>query len=358
MQRIAVIFNPNSRKNRRRPAGWAERLRRIVSGFGEVHETHELAELRPVLETVLASGVEYLVSDGGDGSLHWAANEAWEILSRADAPQRPHLPNLVPTNGGTIDFVARKAGITGNAEQILISLTRSLYRDEPPPLVTLDSLEISGLMRTPDGQDVPFWRIGFALAAGGVGQRFFDKYYRQPEPGTRAILSVVARAVGSYSLDRLGLGRLGLDLPPNVLGYGREIFAPTRARVWIDGEEVPCREHGAIHAGSLDVSLGGVFRVFPLARERGKLHFQAGGIVPREMILALPDLYRGRAIKSAHLFEKAGTEMHIEATSDELLSPVIDGELFRGFSQLTVRRGPQIRVPTISARTEARWHWV
>ena len=341
MSRIAVIFNPNSRKNRKRPPGWAERLRHIVADLGEVHETRELAELRPVLESALERGVDYLVSDGGDGSLHWAANEALALLRQSGTSR---LPNLVPTNGGTIDFVARKVGITGNAEKILLSLTKSLKRRRPPELVAIDSLEVSGAIRDAQGREQPFLRIGFALAAGGIGQRFFDKYYRQPEPGTRAILSVVLRSVASH-----GLGQLGGWVPEETLRYGREVFAPTRARVTIDGWTVPCESHGAIHAGSLDVSLAGVFRVFPLARMRGQLHFQAGGIVPTEIIRALPDLYRGRAIKSEHLFEKAGQEMRVEALGDELLNPIIDGEIFRGLSRMTVRRGPVIWVPRISA---------
>jgi hypothetical protein len=263
------------------------------------------------------------------------------LRQQADAPK---LPNLVPTNGGTIDFVARKVGITGNAERILLSLTKSLERRQAPPLVPIDSLEITGTQRAEDGSSQPFRRIGFALAAGGIGQRFFDKYYQEDEPGTRAILSVVLRAVGSYTL-----GRVGARAPEKALAYARDVFAPTRARVSIDGWAVPCEEHGAIHAGSLDVSLAGLFRVFPLARERGRLHFQAGGIVPTEIIRALPDLYRGRAIKSAHLFERAGSEMHIEALGNELLSPIIDGELFRGLSCMTVTRGPTIWVPRIAA---------
>jgi diacylglycerol kinase family enzyme len=342
MSRIAVIFNPNSRKNRKRPQGWAERLRHIVADLGEVHETRELSQLRPVIESALERGVDYIVSDGGDGSLHWAANEALDLLRRSDAP--PRLPNLVPTNGGTIDFVARKVGITGNAEKILLSLTKSLKRRHPPELVPIGSLEVTGAIRGADGREQPFRRIGFALAAGGIGQRFFDKYYREPEPGTRAILSVVLRAVSSY-----GLAHLGNWAPERAVSYGREVFAPTRARVTIDGWPVPCESHGAIHAGSLDVSLAGLFRVFPLARTRGQLHFQAGGIVPSEIIRALPDLYRGRAIKSEHLFEKAGQEMRVEALGDEPLNPIIDGEIFRGLSHMIVRRGPVIWVPRISA---------
>jgi diacylglycerol kinase family enzyme len=334
---LAVIYNPNSRKNRRAAAGRAGRLQRIVSGWGEVFETRRLDELGPVVAELLERGVDYLVSDGGDGSFHWAVNEARSAAGRASST----LPALVPTNGGTIDFVARKVGIEGNAERILVDLTRALADQRPPPLSSLDSLELSGIEIGPDGKERPFNRIGFALAAGGIGQRFFDKYYREKELGARGIVSVVARAVTSYAADRVGL-----PLPESALRYGREVFRPTRARVVIDGREVPGRDQGALHAGAFDISLGGVFRVFPLGREPGVLHFQAGAIVPREIIGALPNLYRGEAIPSARLVEVGGREMTIEADGEPLF-PIIDGEMFGPLTRLEVRRGPLVQVPRI-----------
>jgi diacylglycerol kinase family enzyme len=335
---LAVIHNPNSRKNRRGPPGRAARLRRIVGPWGEVFETRRLEELGPVLAGLLERRVDYLVSDGGDGSLHWAVNEMRTALDlRADRS----LPAIVPTNGGTIDFVARKVGIEGNAERILIDLTAALSARRPPETVLLDSLELTGTELAPDGGERPFRKLGFALAAGGIGQRFFDKYYREKELGTRGIASVVGRAVGSYAA-----AKLGLPLPPAALGYGREIFRPTLAKVSIDGRRVPGLEQGALHAGAFDISLAGVFRVFPLAREPGVLHFQAGGIVASEIIRALPDLYRGRAIRSQRLVEVAGREMTIEAEGEPLF-PIIDGERFGPLSTLRVRLGPPISVPRI-----------
>ena len=339
---IAVVSNPNSRKNRRHSKERLARLRRIVGPWGEVCETHRLEELRPLVRRWVEKELGYLVCDGGDGSLHWAANELESALAARGSAQP--MPPLLPTNGGTIDFVARKAGITGTAERILLKLTRQLARAEPPELVTLDTLEVTGIRREPDGSERPFRRIGFALAAGGIGQRFFDKYYEEKRPGAAAIARVVTRAVGSWVA-----GRIGLPLPERALRYGREIFRPTLAKVHIDGREVPGLEHGAIHAGSLDISLGGVFRVFPLAERSGALHFQAGGIVPREMIAALPDLYRGRAVCSTRLIECAGREMAVVATSEELLCPILDGERFEGLLSLTVRRGPSVRVPRVVA---------
>jgi diacylglycerol kinase family enzyme len=341
MPAIAVIYNPNSRKNRRAPPGRPDRLRRILGPSGEVFETRRPEELGPVVGRLLEQGVDYLVSDGGDGSLHWAVNE----VARQSASRSNHRdqPALLPTNGGTIDFVARKVGITGNSERIVLALTRALASQKPPDLVTLDSMEITGIELGPNGRELPFRRIGFSLAAGGIGQRFFGKYYAEPVLGARGIARVVVRAVGSHVA-----GAIGLPLPEPALTYGREVFRPTRARVIIDGREVPSHEHGAIHAGAFDIELAGVFKVFPLARSSGVLHFQAGALSPAEIIRALPDLWRGGAIQGEHLVEVGGVRMSVEAL-DEPLYPIIDGESFGPLKRLEVRLGPEVSVPRLSA---------
>ena len=341
MPAIAVIYNPNSRKNRRAQPGRPDRLRRILGSSGEVFETRTPDELGPVVGRLLEQGVEYLVSDGGDGSLHWAMNEVIR-RSRARSTDREQ-PALLPTNGGTIDFVARKVGITGNSERIVLSLARALKSQNPPDLVTLDSLEITGTKLGQDGRELPFHRIGFSLAAGGIGQRFFGKYYAEPVLGARGIARVVARAVGSHVA-----GALKLPLPEPALAYGREVFRPTLARVTIDGREVRSLEHGAIHAGAFDIDLAGVFKVFPLARSRGVLHFQAGALSPAEIIRALPDLWRGGAIRGDQLLEIGGVRMTVEAL-DEPLCPIIDGESFGPLKRLEVRLGPEVQVPRVSA---------
>lgn len=321
MPRIAVVLNPHSRKNRGRDR--TARLREIVGPRGEVCVTRATEELTPLLERILAPELACLVSDGGDGALHWALNTALPITET----RRTALPVVLPTNGGTIDFVARKAGVHGRAEPLIARLIRALERGELPT-VELDSLEVRG---THVG-GTSFRRMGFAAAIGGVGQRFFDKYYADPEPGAGTIVKVVARTVGSLAVGG---------------AYAREIFRPQRARVWIDGREVRATEHGAIHAGAFDVDLGGVFRVFPLARERGALHFQAGAIGPTEIVANLPQLVRGAAIRSRSLDDVRGELMEIEALGDEPLRPVIDGEIYEGLRRLEVRRGPVIRVAKV-----------
>ena len=133
--------------------------------------------------------------------------------------------------------------------------------------------------------------------------------------------------------------------------YAAQLFLPTSAHVTVDGKRLAETEHGAIHVGAFDISLGGVFRVFPLAREGGVLHIQAGAITPIEMIRALPSLVRGGAIPSKRMLDASGYEMQVEACGDEPLNPIIDGEQFRDLKSLDVSVGPKIRVAVVDGRT-------
>jgi diacylglycerol kinase family enzyme len=324
---LGVVVNPFARKNRGMAADRSAALRRIVGPWGEVHETGSIDDLRGIVEG-LYPRASHLVSDGGDGALHWLINE---MLLRVSDPQC--WPVFVPTNGGAIDFVARKAGVRGRADAILRALTAAAQADRQPPEVRLDTLELLG--ETLDG--TTFHRVGFALAAGGVGNRFFDKYYEHRNPGRGTIARVIARAVGEYAVSG------AMPRRDNRSRDAGRLFTPTHARVVIDGEEVPTRTHNALHAGAFDVNLAGVIRIFPRAHEPGVLHFQAGEISPAKIIAHLPALVAGGAIRSGRLRDISGREMVIEA-ENEPLSPIIDGERFTGIVRLTVRAGPPIRI--------------
>jgi diacylglycerol kinase family enzyme len=328
---LGVVVNPFARKNRAEPGDRSAELSRLVGPWGEVHEARSVDELGGIVQR-LYPRVSHIVSDGGDGALHWLINE---MQSRVTDPQR--WPTFVPANGGTIDFVARKARVRGRADAILRALTAAAEADRPPPEVHLDTLELNG--QTADR--ATFRRIGFALAAGGVGNRFFEKYYEDEDPGPATIARVIARAIADYAASSVVRGR------SNGASYSAHLFTPTHARVVIDGEEVPTRIHNALHAGALDVNLGGVLRIFPRAREPGALHFQAGEISPAKIIAHLPALVAGGAIRGDRLRDINGTEMMIEA-EEEPLCPIVDGERFVGIARLVVRAGPRIRIAQVS----------
>ncbi len=326
---VGVILNPRARRNRRAGSDHARRLAEAIGPHGEVVETPSVDALGEAVERLLPRA-SYLVSDGGDGALSWMIHEV-----RRRRPDARDWPAFVPTNGGTIDFVARKAGVRGRALGILRALRRAAETGDRPAEVGLDSLAITGARL--DGE--AFDRVGFALAAGGIGNRFFDRYYEDPDPSPGTIVRIIARTVGSFA-------RGGL----HESGYAAHLFRPTEARVVIDGRELPTVRHAALHAGAFDVNLGGVVRVFPQARAPGALHFQAGTMSPARIIASLPRIVAGAAIRGPELLDGRGEHMRVEARGDELLRPIVDGERFEGLTTLDVRRGPIVRIAKVRAR--------
>lgn len=334
MPRLAVILNPNARRtgpDKRR----AERLRRLVGDLGTVWATRSLDELFAVLRRVFALEVTHVIADGGDGSLHWVLN-----ATHRAALQLGHsaLPAFIPTRSGTVDFVARRAGVRGRGERLIERVVQRLRDGEPLRETRLDTLLITG-EHASSAERLPFERLGFALAAGGVGQRFFDAYYGAGARGPRAVARIMAEGV-AYSAAQ----RLNAPLPAGLRGSARALFEPTPARVTVDGVELGTVLHGAIHAGAFDLTLAGFVRVFPLAQPAGTLHFQAGGITPTEMVRALPRLLLGRPLQGPNLLEAAGAHMRVEALPGTTLSPIVDGERLELVRWLEVRRGPIVRI--------------
>lgn len=333
---LGVIVNPKARKNLAASGDRSAELRRIVGPWGEVHETASVEDLRGVVQQ-LYPRVSHLVGDGGDGALHWLVNEMQHCVGD---PGR--WPAFVPTNGGSVNAVARKAHVRGGAETIVRALAAAAESNRPPAETWLDTLQLDG--ETADG--ATFRRVCFGLAAGGVGNRFYDKYYANPDHGRTAVVRVIARSLGDYLTNKIAPGRM------NRPNWAAHLFAPTRARVVIDGKEVPTRSHRVLHAGAIDLRIGGPFRLFPKASEPGALQFQAGELRPSLIVAQLPTALTSGRLRGDRVRDVNGREMIIEA-EDEPLSPIIDGERFVGIVRLVARAGPRIRVAQV--KSSARW---
>lgn len=328
---LGVIVNPQARKNRGVSGDRIAELRDIVGSRGEVHETASIEELRKTVGE-LCPRVTHLVGDGGDGALHWLINETEQCVTD---PER--WPAFVPTNGGSVNAVARKARVRGRPESIVRALTAAANSNRPPPEISLDTLELNG--ETVDGQS--FHRLCFGLAAGGVGNRFYDRYYDAPDHGRLAVARVIGRSFGDYITSKVAPGHVKT---PN---YASVLFTPTRARVVIDGEEVPTRTHRFLHAGAIDLRIGGPLRLFPKASQPGALHFQAGELRPSKIVVQLPTALTTGALRGDdRLRDVNGHEMIIDA-EEEPLSPIIDGERFLGITRLVARAGPRIRIAQV-----------
>jgi len=346
---IGVITNPNSRKNRNRPER-AERLQRIVGGMGEVHQTRSIESIKPVLREFLRKRARYWVADGGDGALHWMLRMGMEVLQEDEfAEGSVTLPLTLPTKGGTIDFVANNVGIEGDAEGILATLRRHLERGATIEESEVDSMVIDGVQLV-DGQEIPFRTYGFASAAGGVGQRFYSKYYADRDPNPRTIVKVVANTVASAPIALSPLSRLPLG---ELRTYAKDIFAPTQCKVTLDGIVLPGNEFTGVHVASMSINLGNVLRFFGKADQPGLMNAIVGTPSAWGIIRNLPRMARGQEMVGTNILDRPCREMKLTAAGDELLEPIIDGEYYRNVKEMSFRIGPRVRIPKVVAPKQA-----
>jgi hypothetical protein len=342
---IGVITNPNSRKNRNRPDR-AARLQRIVGDIGEVHQTITLDSIKPVLREFLRKRARYWVADGGDGALHWMLRMGMEVLQEDEfVGQSVSLPMTLPTKGGTIDFVANNVGIEGDAEGILATLRRNVEYNLTIEDTEVDSMVIDGIQLI-DGKDVPFRTYGFATAAGGVGQRFYSKYYADSDPNPRTIMKVVANTVASAPIALSPLSRLPFGAWKS---YAKEIFEPAACKVTLDGMRLPGDKFTGVHVASMSINLGNVFRFFGKADQPGLMNALIGNASPWGIIRNLPRMARGEEMRGRDILDRPCREMTMEAVGEELLAPVIDGEIYRDVKRIAFHVGPRVRIPKVVA---------
>ncbi len=347
---IGVITNPNSRKNRNRPDR-AERLQRIVGTMGEVHETNSVESIKPVLRDFLRKQARYWVADGGDGALHWMLRMGMEVLQEDEfVDQHLSLPMTLPTKGGTIDFVANNVGITGDAEGILAMLRSNVEDGKLVQETEVDSMVIDGIQLV-DGVETPFRTYGFASAAGGIGQRFYSKYYAHTDPNPRTILQIVANTVASAPISLTPLAR-GPKIG-NLNTFAKEIFAPTPCKVTLDGMVLPGNAFTGVHIASMSINLGNVLRFFGKADQPGLMNAIVGTPSPWSIIRNIPRMARGEEMKGRNILDRPCREMTLEANSGELLEPIIDGEYYRSVTKLTYHVGPRVRIPKVVAAKAA-----
>ncbi len=348
---VGVITNPHSKKNYRRPQR-RRSLEQAVGSHGVVRETSSLDDLPAVVAELLDAGCEYWVCDGGDGTLHWVLNSLYAaVQARTPAGQALDLPIVVPTNGGTVDFVARKAGLKGDADSIVRRLVARLERGTPISTIHVDTCRVLGDDASADPAARRFDRIGLAAALGGVSAAFFDRFYALPKDrGAFAIAGVIGAAAGSALVHSLA-PPLRRFLPGDLgdVDSHSDFFRPTRARVEVDGRTLPFSTFASMQVGAIDINLAGVVRCFRHARDGGALHFQALSTTPLGVVCNVPAMILGTPIVGHGVYDDKARTVVITAEHGDRLGPVIDGEQFSGLDRMELSLGPGLRIPTLLA---------
>ena len=136
--------------------------------------------------------------------------------------------------------------------------------------------------------------------------------------------------------------------------YAKEVFAPTKCKVTLDGMVLPGTEFTGVHVASMSINLGNVLRFFGKADQPGLMNAIVGTPTAWGIIRNLPRMFGGQEMKGRDVLDRPCREMIMEANTSELLEPIIDGEYYRNVKKMVFRVGPRVRIPKVVAPKAAK----
>ena len=302
MAGIAIIANPNARRNREWPLA-AQQLRKAAPGAPLI-ETRNANELAKAARALAADRPRVLAIAGGDGTV---THTVTALFKEMDGK----LPPLALLGGGAYDSLAPLGG-GGDAEDRLRRLSEAVASGNELTLIERDTLRIDD-------------RCGFRFGVG-LPVRFIEAVYATGSNGPWASTRVLARTLAS-----------SLALGP----FARKLYAPMDLRVRLDDEEWPSVPiYGLVCSSVAEAGLG--LRPFRRATEQPGA-FQALGLTagPRQFALELPRLLVGKHARRDRLIEGVGERLELSARAP--LSWLLDGEIYTSATgRLTVGLGPRV----------------
>ena len=302
MAGIAIIANPNARRNREWPLA-AQQLRKAAPG-AVILETPTPDELAGAAKAIKADRPQVLAIAGGDGTVT-------HTVTALAATLGDDLPPLALLGGGAYDSLAPLGG-KGNPEDRLRRLSEALASGSELRFEQRDTLRVEG-------------RCGFRFGVG-LPVRFIEEMYASGSSGPAASARLLARAFWS-----------SLVRGP----FARKLYAPMDLRVRLDDEEWPRLEiYGVVCATVAEAGLG--LRPFRRATEQPGA-FQVLGLTagPRQFALELPRLIFGLPARRDRLLEGVGEKLELSGRPP--LSWLLDGEIYLSRTgKLSVGLGPRV----------------
>lgn len=341
---LGIITNPHAGKNKFKQN--SRDLQKIIKRFGTVKGSRSLEQLRSIVEEFIYHKTPYVVCDGGDGTVHWVINTYLDVINSSDISViESQMPVFIPTNGGTIDFLAQKIGTAGGTAKILKKMHELFEKNALPEVASLSSFLAEGQYTT-EHKNKSYRKLGFAGALLGFTQKFFSKYYEHTNPSAQTIIEVISKTFTSNVVKNSFFAGM---VPQDMTNYAGDIFDPIDVKVKIDDQPVPFEKINTLNVGSIHINLKGLVKLFARADESDKLHMHVGHLEPFEVFGNLGNLFMGNDYVGKNLIQTTANKLEIISEISDGLSPVLDGEIYSGIATMKVTRGPKLRFWGIKA---------
>jgi diacylglycerol kinase family enzyme len=302
---IGVITNPRAGKNVENSVR-IERLKRILGRDGIFHETQTREEISNAAREFRRLGIDILVIDGGDGTLHHTLSAFIPIYHDTD------LPPIVLLRGGTMNTVARSLGIKGLSEAILGGILSTVKKGGSFEVVRTNILKVND-------------RYGFIFGVG-FPVSLLKAYYRGAGRGKWKTIRVLLKILYSTLKKK--------DVESNF-------FHVFKAEIRLDEEKLPAGKFTAILGATVkDVGLG--FKPTRRAGEReGVFQILCCDMGPERTGLTVFKALLGMELMDSRLLDRLATRCTI--TVEKPVDMQIDGEIFKDQKEICLHVGPAIR---------------
>ena len=302
---IGMVVNPRARKNAEDPARIGG-LRQILDTEGIVRQARALEEIADIAREFRRSGIDILVIDGGDGTIHHTISAFIPIYGDAG------LPPIAILRGGTMNTIANSLGIKGPSEEILQRVVRAIKERYSLEIIRANALGVND-------------RYGFIFGVG-FPVSLLSAYYR-------------GRGRGRWKSMRV-LFEILLSIMEKERGEGN-FFLPFEADIWLEGEKLPMGRYTAI----LGSTVKGVGLGFKPTRRVGQKEdlFQILCLdmgAKRMALNALKVLLR-MELRGQEVFDRMATRALIRLQIPADMQ--IDGEIFGDQWEIRLQIGPAIQ---------------
>ncbi len=309
MERIPIIVNPFSRKNKKSNGNSIEVFKKIGGDRVHVRATGTIDELDAVAEDCKKKIIPFLAISGGDGTLHQVISRFINIYEPAP------IPPVVILKDGTMNNISGTIKLKGDGYAILKRLLRAIERRRPVEAVPRYTMKIGD-------------RYCF-LFGTGLTTNVLNAVYEGDKKDLPKVVRVMIKAFSD-----------GIIRPDSSSLYKR-----LRARVFFNGEEVAADDLLGILAGTVE-GVGMGFR--PLNREMPEapgFHVIATGVKP--IVLAMHILTLARGGTFSHPLHYDSHVRNLRIISDGPFEYTMDGDIYFADRELYVETGPAVTLVSV-----------
>jgi diacylglycerol kinase family enzyme len=304
--KLFVVINPHAKRNKKLPE-LPEKLEKILGPSAVVRLSQSLDGVESVAREALAAGCEVLGICGGDGTIHHTVSRFLKVYG-----SHP-LPKILTLGGGTMNMVCHSVGVLGPSEGIARRYRAIVDEERKLPIVFRETIHIEE-------------RYSFIFGLGLVSN-FLDAYYEGGDTGPVKAALVVQRAITSVM---------------KRSEFAKELFAPWRGEVVVDGKTLPYAQYTAVLAQTIE-NLGIGFKPMYRAFEQpGTFHLIATQMNAVKLVNHLPDVFFGRPMHHPETYDTVAKGMILRPEKEILYT--MDGDMYTTQGELTVGMGPTLEI--------------